>query len=457
MFPRASRFVDPGTPGSPVSSSPNKRGSATPKFRTPQKARSVVDLRRPHTPEQQNILSRIGTPISRTEGDCEKDTDRPALIGNENDIVERKLRDLQKQKVELEHQSHAKTKQAELLEHQLRQREDKIRILTIDNSTLSGKLVALEDKLKAERKKESAQASQIAIMNARIKDLEKTCAKLQAGMEQSRHTKENEPPSRGTPNKNATVHETPSHLRDQIAKLEKQQRHHNATLRDEQRKHALEKRNLQQQIASLRNVPGNEQKRLTDTLSEERSRWEAEMESLRKMLAEATGSTSMIHKRSEGRGSEEMSNSMDDIHTHDTMSEFPSGPNQNPFASFITEDGNGADRRLSGFSIMSEAFSYKTDDDNISTCTLENVSLAIPSLHRAIRGSTTPPSAGHLKYSKNDLLLIRKKTSSDTWVAEMSGKLGLVLAKDMEDCVSEGRKFEDASMDTLPTATPTVA
>ncbi|KAI8821309.1 uncharacterized protein EV422DRAFT_527641 [Fimicolochytrium jonesii] len=447
MFPRASRFNDPGaSPISPVS----KRAGA-PRFRTPQKARTI-DLR-PTTPDLED-KENIAPP-----------SPAPQTVQPDRDSVDKKLRDVQRQKLELEHQVHAQTKQVDLLQLHLKHREERIRILSIDNAALLSKVASLEDRLKAEKQKETGMLAHAAQLLQQVKELEKAKDRMHSEIERKEEIskKDMEIHKRAPSALNAKSPATPrkvseniaatakgpdvSALRDEVAKLEKEKRHFNAKLRDVQHKAFIEKKQLQAQISSLRNgaPAGNTADRQqTAALQAERAKWQAKTRALQNEIERfRKGDKGNTDNGGENR---KVGNWLDEDFAEECTG-------QNPFEGFCID----SDRRLSGLSDMSEFRRHQKDDDNQSNCTLENERLDIPSFYRAKHDSDTRPNtnAGQLVFKQNDLILIRKKTSDDTWVGELNGQIGLVPTDAVEDCSGDSREFEDAGMDALPANTET--
>ncbi|KNC98767.1 uncharacterized protein SPPG_05748 [Spizellomyces punctatus DAOM BR117] len=443
MFTRASRFGETG-PTSPVTTprKPTTPKIGTPNTRTPRKTRSALDLQAFSPEREQNRTVSVSSNRSSKVIDFfdhlgEAENERPSYAAwmIEKDALERKIRDLQQQKGEWEHQMQAKYKQIDSLESQLRRSEERVRLLTIDNSTLGGRVSMLEDRLKEERSKESSLLSHSAFLTQRVKVLEKKLGRVELELDkkQDQSKKENDVLKRsslvnimGASRKGDSPSLEIAHLRDELAKLEKEKRLFNAKLRDIQNKHQQEKRQLQAQVASLRNIPASEQQHMAAALQSERLRWEKEMNTLRHELEQAK---LLLEERAK-----------DDNLNH--------GP------SFKADQRRTAeiDRRLSGFSDISDAFSYKTDDDSTSLATLENLSIEIPSLYRATQNyNPTTEQPGHLAFREDDLILIRKKTSDDTWIGELDGNIGLVPAGAVEDVNQVD--FESAGLDTLPPPT----
>lgn len=70
-------------------------------------------------------------------------------------------------------------KEIESLQNSIKRHEEKIRLLTIDNGTLSSKVTSLEARLREERKKETGLLSEATYQTQRVKELEKKLARLQ--------------------------------------------------------------------------------------------------------------------------------------------------------------------------------------------------------------------------------------------------------------------------------------
>ncbi|KAI9097409.1 hypothetical protein DFS34DRAFT_621554 [Phlyctochytrium arcticum] len=444
MFPRTARFPNGEPPplaptttntrttprkASNSSMIPKGLRTTTPNAREtpPRKSLSTIDLKNAKSLNRPHSHHSSRTADFFADSENERPHPKSLFSDQHRDGSERKIRMLQQHKIESDHQLLQKQKQLEAAQVELRRNEEKIRVLNIETSTLQQRVQTLEDKLKNERTKESTALSQAAQATQRVKFLERKLARAEIELEKQGEQNKKEydahkrashiPPA--TPPRKADAVET-ANLRDDIAKLQKENRLFNAKLRDIQAKHALEKRQLQSQVASLRHIPAGESQQLAETLQVERNKWNVEMDALRAELEKARAAL-------KADGDAEQTEQVED----EEARRLPQIP----------------DRRLSGMSDMSEAFAYRGgDDDDISIATLENMSMEIPSFYRALESyHPTDDQPGHLDISLDDLVLIRKKTSSDTWIGELNGNVGLVPVSVVEDV--NGGEFESRGLD----------
>ncbi|KAJ3179524.1 hypothetical protein HDU85_004797 [Gaertneriomyces sp. JEL0708] len=469
MFPKASRFNNEG--GSPAPKTPTKL-SSTP-LRTPRKAPSTPNFpSADQTPTKrtprslQNSLHSGGNSMSAkglkfvdifasNESETAHKSNPHWFIEKEG--LERKVRDLLRQKADWEHEMIAKTKQMDVLEAQLRQREERIRLLLIENASLSSQVTTAENKLKSEKQKESSTRSMNVQMTNRVKHLESKLEALRTEKPAKLEMKAN--PKRTSSN-------VSSHDYDLLQKLQKEARLFNAKLRDVQNRHVQEKRSLQAQIASMHNA-------LNGSAAGSRMMRKSGLDEFEKDMQALKGysGSEFTHTR---RKPSQSPRAIKSKVTNQTLRKTNDGQAKQAAITRLrpqTEDSeNSPDlfysatedpmakvtgRRLSGFSDITEAFEYRPEDDDMdSVLTLENSSIDIPEFHRALQSHSTTAS-GHLSFNEGDLMLIRKKSSEEFWVAELNGCIGLVPVQMVEHCDVE--EFEAPGLSRIPAPTELVS
>ncbi|KAI9007101.1 hypothetical protein BC832DRAFT_554242 [Gaertneriomyces semiglobifer] len=476
MFPKASRFNNDGA--SPGPKTPTKL-STTP-LRTPRKAPSTPNFhstdqtptKRTPRPLQNSLHSRGNSIIAKdlkfvdifasSESETAHKSNPHWFIEKEG--LERKVRDLLRQKADWEQEMAAKTKQMDVLQAQLRQREERIRLLLIENTSLGSQVSTAENKLKSEKQKESSTRSMNVQMTSRVKHLESKLEALRTEKLAKPEMKVNS--KRASSNELNHNRALSSHDYDLLQKLQKEARLFNAKLRDLQNKHLQEKRSLQAQIASMYNALNGSAAGSRMMRKSGLDEFEKDMQALKRYSA-----AELTHTRRKPSQSPRATKSKVTNHTlrktnggqakqAATMRLRPQTEDRENSPDLFysaTEDpmAKVTGRRLSGFSDITEAFEYRPEDDDMdSVLTLENSSIDIPEFHRALQ-SYSATASGHLSFNEGDLMLIRKKSSEEFWVAELNGSMGLVPVHLVEHCDVE--EFEAPGLSRIPAPTELVS